>query len=228
MAEICLTSLNSQQVKAISAHPYPATKMTSFLEYCSLNWGAHAKRDLSDGAGSLALALLRDCDNQISLKLIMIEHASLRFEDFEEYDRDFPFSGLDCASFFGIGDLGAALIKMECYDINKGGFCGKTPLAWAASEGHEEVVKIPLDHEEVDPDIPDEFGYTPLSFKPRNWVRANRANPGLIRVGLGRVGSPKWQTWVGPKKPEIKPEELSLLFIKSQDITHIFQTCCEP
>ena len=63
----------------------------------------------------------------------------------------------------------------------------------------------------------------------------DRAGPGVKGFGPGRVaqvgspgspGSPK-----KPEiKPEIKPEELSLssLFIKSQDITHIFQNCGEP
>jgi len=32
---------------------------------------------------------------------------------------------------------------------------------------------------------------------------------------------------VGPGSPK-EPEELSLMFIKSHDITHIFQKCCEP
>ena len=149
MVEICLTYMNSQQVKAISAHPHPATKVTNFLEYCSLHWGAHAKRDLSDSARLLALELFRECDGHISLKLLMMENVG---GDFGTFDRYFPFSGLDWASFFGIGDLVAVLIKMECYDINKGGFCGNTPLKWAAENGHEEVVKILLAREEIHPD----------------------------------------------------------------------------
>ena len=67
--------------------------------------------------------------------------------------------------------------------------------------------------------------------------------PGLIGPARAEIGS----GWAGlgvkvfgpgraakvaspgsPKKPEIKPEEMSLLFIKSQYITHIFQKCCEP
>ena len=66
MAEICLTYLNSQQVKAISAHRYPGTRVTYFLEYCSLHWGTHAKRELSDSARSLALALFREYENHIA------------------------------------------------------------------------------------------------------------------------------------------------------------------
>ena len=65
MAEICLTYLNSQQVKAGSAylfsHPYIGCPSVlydmPFLEYCSKYWGVHAKRELSDHTMSLALEL---------------------------------------------------------------------------------------------------------------------------------------------------------------------------
>jgi len=48
IAEISLTYLNSQQVKALSAVPSAGTQNTPFLEYCSAYWGMHAKRELSD------------------------------------------------------------------------------------------------------------------------------------------------------------------------------------
>ena len=40
-------------------------------------------------------------------------------------------------------------------------------------------------------------------YKPRNWVRANRANPGLIRVGLGRAR--RQGVWAGSGRPSSKP-----------------------
>ena len=57
-------------------------------------------------------------------------------------------------------------------------------------------------------------------------VQASQLGPGVKEFGPGRVA--QVANPGSPKKPEIKPEELSLLFIKSQDITHIFQTRCEP
>src|SRR5205807_6537139 len=64
MAEICLTYLNSPQSKSLAANPlsdtedtafsdtgdipFPDTQDTPFLEYCSIYWGVHAKRELSD------------------------------------------------------------------------------------------------------------------------------------------------------------------------------------
>jgi len=60
MAEICLTYLNSKQVKALSTADSDDTWNTPFLEYCSIYWGAHAKKELSDYGRSLALELLKE------------------------------------------------------------------------------------------------------------------------------------------------------------------------
>jgi len=64
MAETCLSYLNSQQVKAMSTNPFPDLQDTPFLEYSSLYWEVHAKRDLSDCAKQPALRLFDDYKNQ--------------------------------------------------------------------------------------------------------------------------------------------------------------------
>ena len=71
MAEICLTYLNSEQVKALSADPSTVTHDKPFLEYCSVYWGIHAKRKLSNHAKSLALELLQEYKGHISYKLLL-------------------------------------------------------------------------------------------------------------------------------------------------------------
>jgi len=159
MAEICLTYLNSEKVKALSTDPSPLVLGTPFLEYCSLYWGVHAKRGFSDHARSLALELLQDYDSHISARSLP---ASVRYYDDCRPGMSFQFSGLHCASFFGIAEGVIALIGMEGYDINKGDFWGNTPLAWAARRGHEGVVKILLRQAEVNPDKADNEGNTPL------------------------------------------------------------------
>jgi len=59
--------------------------------------------------------------------------------------------------------VAAALIEMECYDINGGDYWGFTPLTWAAARnGHGVVVKILLSQEEVNPDMSDKYNQTPL------------------------------------------------------------------
>jgi len=162
MAEICLTYLNSQQIKALPTAPSTDTQSTPFLEYCSVYWGVHAKRELSGCARLLALELLKVHYNQISTKFLLAQ-----VKHFRVYARHLttlsPFSGLHCASFFGIVEVAAGLIEMG-HHINEGDFFGRTPLAWAAHNGHEEVVKLLLGREEVDPDKLDIDGHTPLSL----------------------------------------------------------------
>jgi len=186
MAEICLTYLNSQQVKALPTSPSPNTQSTPFLEYCSVYWGVHAKRELSDCARLLALELLKGCYNQISTKFLLAQ-----VKHFRVYARHLttlsPFGGLHCASFFGIVEVVAGLIEVG-YDINEGDFFGRTPLGWAAHNGHEEVVKLLLEREEVSPDKLDLDGHTPLSLAAWN------GHEGVVKILLGREE-------VNPDKP---------------------------
>ena len=186
MAEICLTYLNSQQVKALPTAPSSDTQTTPFLGYCSVYWGVHAKRELSDCARLLALELLKGCYNPISTKFLLAQ-----VKHFGVYARHLttlsPFSGLHCASFFGIVEVVVGLIEMG-YDISEGDFFGRTPLAWAAHNGHEEVVKILLGREEVDPDKLDLDGHTPLSLAAWN------GHEGVVKILLGREE-------VNPDKP---------------------------
>jgi len=105
MAEVCLTYLNSEQVKAISADASANALQTPFLEYCSVYWGVHAKRDLSDYGRSLALQLFEKCDRHISIEFLLEQVEQVEHLDLGDFGTSFPFSGLHCASFFGIIEI---------------------------------------------------------------------------------------------------------------------------
>ena len=51
-------------------------------------------------------------------------------------------SGLHCASLSGIVELVTVLINGEGYKVDQQDCAGLTPLAWAASGGHEGVDKL--------------------------------------------------------------------------------------
>jgi len=108
MAETCLSYLNSQQVKALSASASPDLCGTPFLEYSSVYWGVHAKRDLSDCAKSLATKLLNDRNNQIPIKIL------LEAQDYYSCTIDSAtislFSGLHYASIFRIVEIVVVLV----------------------------------------------------------------------------------------------------------------------
>ena len=185
MAEICLTYLNFQQVKGLSIGPSLDEQNIPFLEYCSVYWGVHAKRELSDSARSLSVELLKGNYGRISTKLLFARVKG--FAPWKSYIWA-PFSGLHCASFFGLIEVVATLIEMGCFDVNGRDFSGCTPLAWAAHNGHEGVVKILLRREAVNPDKPVNYGQTPLSRAAQN------GHEGVVKILLGRKE-------VNPDKP---------------------------
>ena len=69
----------------------------------------------------------------------------------------------------------AGLVEVEGCDISQKNSMGRTgtPLGWAARNGHEEVVRILLGQDDIDPDKPDQYGRTPLrsaAYKGREGV----------------------------------------------------------
>jgi len=177
IAETCLSYLNSQQVMALAdgIHPEGSRFQTApFLEYSSLYWGVHAKRELSDCAKLLALKLFDDCDDHISTDIL------LGAQDDIYADGLSPFTGLHCASFFGIVELVACLLEVETCDINQEDPTGNTPLVWAAQNGHEGVVEILLGRDDIDPDKPGAWEQTPLSYASWN------GHEGVVKILLRR------------------------------------------
>ena len=158
IAETCLTYLNSQTIKDLSASPSRDPRGTPFLVYSSLYWGAHMRMDLSDCARYLALSLLDQYDNHISAEVLWESAAGRHFCSRK------PFSALHCISYFGIAEIAIDLIRTKRWDVNQRDSMGLTPLMWAASCGGEETVKLLL-RKHAEPDMPDtEYGRTALSW----------------------------------------------------------------
>ena len=64
--------------KAFSTDPSPDMQNVPFLEYCSVYWGVHARKELSDRGKSLALELFKEDYGQISTRLLLAKHYILR------------------------------------------------------------------------------------------------------------------------------------------------------
>jgi len=178
MAETCLSFLNSQQVMALSTFSIPHLQDPPFLEYSSLYWGMHAKRDLSDCAKLLALGLFSGYNNHISTEILLKAQGHTHF--YYNYSGRALFSGLHCASLFGIDEIAAKLVGAEGCDINQIDCTGNTPLLWAARNGNQGVVEILLGRDGVNPDTPNAYGQTPLCCASEN------GHEGLVEMLLGR------------------------------------------
>jgi len=175
IAEICLTYLNFQAIKELPSRPSDDFKGLPLLKYASLYWGTHMRMELSDRSRSLALNLLDQYASHISTKLLWRSTGKWHFYSGK------PFSALHCISYLGIAEVAIDLLKTKRWDANEKDSDGLTPLIWAAKYGHEEVVRLLLEQERTQPDIPGGIhGRTALS-----WA-AGSGHDGVVRMLLSR------------------------------------------
>ena len=176
LAETCLTYLNSQQVKNLTS--LPDHQRMPFLKYSSRYWGTHARRELSDRARTLALELLNQHEDHLSAVSLLKQ--VMHLSHIRDIGTPPLFSGLHCASFFGIVEIVTAMINAEGCEINQQDCIGCTPLGWAVVDGYEGVVKLLLEREDVDPSRSDVDGRTPLG---RATVDGHE---GVVKLLIGR------------------------------------------
>jgi len=188
MAETCLTYLNFQHIKDFSASPFPDLRITPFLEYSSLYWGAHMQMESSDRTKEFALQLLEKFENHISATLLWKSIIWGFPLDYDPDDRQ--FSALHCVSYFGIAEAADTLIDTNGSDVNEIDGTGATPLIWAARYGHEEVVELLLQKKDIQPDQQDvNCDRTALSWAAEN------GHEGVVGLLL--------------EKKEVEPDRLS-------------------
>ena len=190
MAEICLSYLNSQQVRALPTSPAPHLQGTHFLEYCSVYWGVHARRDLSNCAKRLSLELFSDYTYHISIKTLLKAPGLEIYSRTTDFNKPHVFSSLHCASLFGIVEVITDLIEVKGCDVNQRDCLSATPLGWAAFNGHKRVVKILLKRGDICPNGVNGAGQTPL------YHAALRGHAGVVKMLLERGD-------VDPNKPDI-------------------------
>jgi len=188
IAETCLSYLNSRQIMALPPVSFLHLQDTPFLEYSSVYWGVHAKRDLSNCAKLLALKLFDDYSNHVSPGILLMAQEYWYFSGIYS-GKPYFFSGLHCASLLGIDEIAAELVEVEGCDINQIDGTGNTPLFWAAWNGHERVVKRLLGRDHIDPNKPNKYGQTPLHGAAWN------GHEGVVKILLARDD-------VDPDKPD--------------------------
>jgi len=185
IAEVCLTYLNFGLVRDLSPTLRRAPSTTPLLEYASIYWWRHTKREVTEKIKILALRLLDSFDEHISIQLLY-QYDSRAFFSRRVFNPEklTVFTGLHGAAFFGIEEVVAAVLDMREWDVNAGDCTGNTALTWAATRGHDGVVKRLLERKDVNPDKSDtRYGRTPLS-----WA-AEKGHEGILRTLLERKDS---------------------------------------
>jgi len=178
IAEVCLTYLNSPQVGNLPSRPVSGHQIMPFLKYSSRYWGTHANKGLSSHAVALGLQLLSQYEGHPSAVSLCEQVLPTKYT--AGTGSSSHFSGLHCASFFGIVELVALLTNALGGEINLGDCAGYTPLLWAAKNGHDGVAKLLLEHEDIDPNKPNNCGSAPLL-----WA-ANNGHEGVVKLLLSR------------------------------------------
>jgi len=199
IAEVCLTYLNFKCVRELSPTLSSAPLTVPLVGYASSYWGKHIRREKMEGVSPLALGLLVEFEEHISSQLLLLRyHEDRRWWEpsFDKRGGPKGFTGLHGAAFLGIVEIVAALLAMREWAINATDNMGRTALAWAAVGGHEDVVRILLQHKDAKADTTDiEYGRTPLSWAAENGhegvvnllLEREDVNPNTVDPGFGRT-----------------------------------------
>ena len=167
IAEVCLTYLNFESVWDLRPTLHLAPSTMPLLEYASYYWGDHTRMAVTQNVKMLALRLLNRFEEHISAQLLLLHYNKNRGSGpyFPTEEGPMGFTGLHGVSFLGIVEMVAPTLEMREWDVNATDCMGSTALTWAAWKGHEEIVKILLEREDVNPNQADTvYGQTPLSW----------------------------------------------------------------
>jgi len=171
MAEICLTYLNFFQ----PGNTAPETP--SFLEYATCFWGTHAAGKVTKPVKSLSLQLLEAYENHGSATILWQKKMCEQY-----WEQDFRgISGLHCIAFWGIAEIGAAMLETKRWDVNRRDSRGDTPLIWALKYRNNIIAKLFLEQKDIEPDAVVQHGRTAFSFA------AEWGNEGMVKLLLERA-----------------------------------------
>ena len=142
------------------------------LEYAAVYWGQHL--NMLMGAGCVAAvskvvtearSLLLDVKRLGALSQILFMSHRRQFSN-THVKKGERFSGSHWIGRFGLLPLLEQWID-ENYEFDQGDMSGRTPLSWAAENGHGAIVEQLLDTGKVDVDSKDNDCRTPLSWAAR-------------------------------------------------------------
>ena len=166
IAENCLTYLNFGKLRQHCTTFYSLKEIMTkyaFLSYAALYWGTYVKEQSNDCLVKLAKVLLEHESERPPCAIQAMYYYLI-------YDKPWSipsitaqkFSRIHVAAYFGLSENMAYFCKVEIKDDY-----GRTPLSWAAGEGHEAVVQLLIGRGGVDTNTKDYGGVTPLMLAAR-------------------------------------------------------------
>ena len=183
IAEVCLTYLNFGSVRDISPTLRSAPAKTPLLEYASVYWGSHTRKEMTENIKMLALRLLDGFGGHISAQLLLLHyHQNSGWGPyFNCVNGPMGFTGLHAMAFLGIPGIVSAVLEMKEWDVNAYDCMGMTVISWASLRGQDMVVKMLLEQDNICPNRVDtRYHRTPLF-----WAAMN-GHEGIVKMLLER------------------------------------------
>jgi hypothetical protein len=132
-------------------------------DYAAHNWGYHACAALAE-VEPLITQLLES-----EAKVSSSSQAMMASRSYSDYSQSVPrqITGLHLAAYFGLKEAMITLLE-NGHDLNSKDSYGRTPLSYAAENGHEAVVKLLLEKGAELETKDKDYGQTPLSWAAEN------------------------------------------------------------
>ena len=173
IASTCLIYLSLESFRCGSCNSdsefEERARKSIFLDYAARHWAEHV-RPIEETVSELALAFLRDGD-LVSCNTQVISVGNYKYSG---YSQIFPqaTTGLHLSARFGLVSLSRILLTVDCKESStcadpKDSY-GRTPLSWAAQNGHKVVVKLLLETGKADVESKGNDGWTALSRAASN------------------------------------------------------------
>jgi len=147
-------------------------QLNPFYVYAARNWGHHAGAASTEVLGLILDFLGNEAKVASSSQAMMIsskDYSQAMMISSKDYSQKVPrkMTGVHLATHFGLGGVIMTLVEMG-NDPDARDTYGRTPLSYAAENGHDEVVKLLLAMDSVNPDFKNMDGRTPLLFAAEN------------------------------------------------------------
>jgi hypothetical protein len=134
ITKTCVTYLSFDAFK--TGPSQKAMQPNGLYRYAAENWGHHARVSLIEGQ-KLILDFLESTTKVSACSLAMISTGYW-------YTGETQMTGIHLAAYFGLWKSMSALLE-RLHGVDPEDKGGRTPLSWAAGNGHEVAVKLLLD-----------------------------------------------------------------------------------
>ena len=183
IAETCLTYLNFGELRQHCTNLDSLEKKKNtykFLSYAALYWGTYVKQQCNYGLTNLAKMIV-DHESErppCAIQVLYTELNNIEFLFLYGFVAQ-RFSGIHATACFGLSENMVYFCSVERH-MDLKDESGRTPLLWAAMNGHETVVRLLIERDDVDVNAEDSDGKTPLL-----WA-ANNRHEAVVRLLIER------------------------------------------